>query len=134
MDRKKLENYRWTKIKIQDRLKELEEKKENVNRLVASYGGEKVSSSRLNEDGTAERLVEILDNTKEIENILKLWNLELIEIEKSIDKIENQVYQVILYKRYVLNIPLEDIAYDIGYDYKYVCRLHGLALNEFDKI
>lgn len=134
MDRKKLENYRWTKIKIEDRLKELEEKKANVNKLVASYGGEKVSSSRLNEDGIAERLVEILDNTKEIENILSLWNLELTEIEKAIYSIEKPVYQVILYKKYVLNKSIEDIADEIGYEYKYVCRLHGLALNAFDKI
>ena len=29
---------------------------------------------------------------------------------------------------------IEEIAVDIGQDYKYTCTLHGYALNEFDKV
>lgn len=134
MDRKKLENYIPTKKRINFKLKELEEKKETVNRLVASYGGEKVSSSRLAEDGTAERLVNILDNQKEIEQVLELWELEIIEVDKGIEKLDNTTYKLILEGKYKHGHSLETIADYLGYDYKYTCRLHGYALKEWDKL
>lgn len=134
MDRKLLENYRIKKINLQDRLEELREKKKNVNRLTASYSGEKVSSSRAVEDGTAERLVVLLDNTKQVEELLKLLWIELEDIENSIFKIQDPNYQCILYKKYILNEKLEEIADELHYDYKYLCRLHGYALKEWDKL
>lgn len=134
MDRKLLENYRIKKINLQDRLEELREKKKNVNRLTASYSGEKVCSSRAVEDSTAERLVVLLDNTKQVEELLKLLWIELEDIENSIFKLQDPNYQCILYKKYIRNEKLEEIAEELHYDYKYLCRLHGYALKEWDKL
>ena len=43
-------------------------------------------------------------------------------------------YRTILYKLYIVGDRLERVALDINYNYYYTCRLHGQALNEYDKI
>lgn len=47
---------------------------------------------------------------------------------------ENTTYRNILYKKYIKNESLEQISADLHYNYRHICKLHGLALNEFDNI
>lgn len=55
-------------------------------------------------------------------------------IIKNIKRMETTVYKTILYKLYILGDKLEKVSLDINYNYHYTCRLHGYALNEYDKI
>ena len=52
------------------------------------------------------------------------------EISRAIQKIENYDYQDLLVKRYVLGEPWEKIATDLGYELRYIHKLHGRALQE----
>lgn len=52
------------------------------------------------------------------------------EISRAIQKIENYDYHDLLVKRYVLGEPWEKIATDLGYELRYIHKLHGRALQE----
>lgn len=51
-----------------------------------------------------------------------------------LDKMENHLYYIILHRRYVQYDSLEQIAADMHYTYRWVCILHGRALQEFDGV
>ena len=51
-------------------------------------------------------------------------------ITRAIHKIGNYDYEDLLVKRYVFGEPWEKIATDLGYDLRYVHKLHGRALAE----
>lgn len=65
---------------------------------------------------------------------------QLIEYEKKKHYIENiilqldQPYKLLLYTAYVEDKSLTETAVVIKYDYKYTCKLHGIALAEYLKI
>lgn len=56
------------------------------------------------------------------------------EIIKQIHGLSDDRFVRILFQRYVERKSLTQIANDMNYDYKWLCRLHGYALSEFDKM
>ena len=54
-------------------------------------------------------------------------------VENKIEQLE-QPYKSILYIRYIRGRKIADVADEIGLDYKYSCKLHGRALEEYSKI
>lgn len=60
------------------------------------------------------------------------------KVAEAVENMPNDKYQkTILYFRYIAETPktLTQIAEMLprNYDYKYVCKLHGIALDEFDR-
>ena len=51
-----------------------------------------------------------------------------------LSKVDNPTHYSILYGRYILYKTWEQIACDIGFTYQWVCQLHGVALQEFEKL
>ena len=78
-----------------------------------------------------------------LENLIDSYN-ELLEIlakeQRKINSILGQInmlqpiYRTILTKRYLYGENFETISTEIGYDYYNTCKMHGKALNEFDKL
>lgn len=78
-----------------------------------------------------------------LENLIDSYN-ELLEIlakeQRKINKILEQInmlepiYRTILTKRYLYGENFETISTEIDYDYYNTCKMHGKALNEFDKL
>jgi len=56
------------------------------------------------------------------------------EAKALLDKVKNPTYYKILHKRYVLYHSLEQIAVEMNYTYRWVKRLHGRALQAFEKV
>ena len=54
-------------------------------------------------------------------------------IISQIDKIENETYYEILFARYIEKKTFEKIADEMTYSWRQVIRLHGRALQEFEK-
>lgn len=133
MNRQNLIDYLDEKEWINDRIKDIEERKELLNKLTTTYSDEPKGTSAI-QDRVAEDLVKLLDETAEYEKILEELKHKQIEVEKLLEKMENKRYRNILYKKYIRGLKIEEIAVDIEQDYKYTCTLHGYALNEFDKI
>lgn len=85
-------------------------------------------------DRMAELAVKIADAEREImEQRIQAFH-KLQEIERVIRKVENPDYRTILHMRYVENLTWEKIAAVLYYSYQWVCKLHGRALLETEKI
>lgn len=52
------------------------------------------------------------------------------EISRAIQMVENYDYQDLLVKRYILGENWEKISSDLGYELRYIHKLHGKALRE----
>lgn len=80
----------------------------------------------------ADKLSKLIDDNNEVMNEI----LELKDKEKRIllqlRKIE-QPYRNILYKMYIKGKNLVKVADEMHYNYEYMRRMHGYALNKFDK-
>lgn len=56
------------------------------------------------------------------------------EIETAIAKLSEPILRTILFERYISGKKWEQIACDTNYSYMQVCRLHGKALGEIEKM
>ena len=54
------------------------------------------------------------------------------EAGRRIETLKDRRFQQVLKRRYLQEQPWEQIAYILGYDYRYVLKLHGKALQNFD--
>lgn len=52
-------------------------------------------------------------------------------ILEQLEKVE-QPYRLILEKCYIQGKTLVTVASEMDYDYKYMCKMHGFALEKFD--
>ena len=90
----------------------------------ASGGNDKMS------DGIS-RLIELKEKLDSMTDEVATEEDHVISLIK---QMENPIHRAILYKLYILNENLHQVSVDISYNYHYTCRLHGHALNEYDKI
>ncbi len=66
--------------------------------------------------------------------------VQLIELEDKKHNIEkyilqlDQPYKTLLYTTYIIGNSLTETAYEMEYEYKYTCKLHGKALVEYLKV
>lgn len=75
----------------------------------------------------------IIDMENELDReIDKLVDLKR-EVMRVIDQLETTKCEI-LYKRYLQNKTWEKIAVETGYSYVWVCKLHGRALQDVERI
>ena len=97
------------------------------------YDKDKVQTSN-NADTITDTMLKIVDLEEKINaDIDKLVEMKGLARDK-IERMENDVEKVILYKRYFNNESFENIAVECGYSWRHIHRLHGEALKNFDKI
>ena len=118
--------------KIKHRMQEQEEIRQMAMSTGAlTYDADKVQTS-LSGDSRQLRLIEkAADMDAEIQRMVD----DLIDLKHriigEIHQLDDERYIRILFDRYVEGVPLRTIAANIGYEYKWLCRLHGYALSEF---
>ena len=108
----------------------------NLREVLFSLGG----------TGTGERVQTSRDNDKfgsiyakidEKERIMDEKSKELIEfttkVNSEICSMENPQYMMLLHKKYILLEPLKQIASEMNFTYRYIVKLHGLALQAFEQ-
>ena len=79
----------------------------------------------------AEKVAILLDNVNELlAKIIKEQDKQKLILEQ-LDKVE-QPYKLILEKIYIQGKPLVVVASEMQYEYKYICKQHGIALNKFE--
>lgn len=96
-----------------------------------NYGGQYL-------DKISEGVAELVDYEQKMIKALKKRIEERKSVAEAVEGMPNDKYQrVILYYKYIAEEPktLNQIAEMLprNYDYKYVCKLHGFALDEFDR-
>lgn len=123
-------------VKIKDAaIENLLRDKETLKEMLFSLGGcsdgEPVQTSKeYDKFGTI--FAKIDEKERELTNAIEeLMNLKL-KISGQINRLNDERYIKILYKRYLQYQTFEVIAVDMGYSYQYIVELHGAALNQFN--
>ena len=117
---------------INNKLSEISQLRELAMSVSAITNEERVQTTpNFDKIGTAyckiEEMEEKLD--KLIDEFVDKKNL----IISQIDKIENETYYEILFARYIEKQTFEKIADEMTYSFRQIIRIHGRALQEFEK-
>ena len=128
MKREDLKNYRYNKNWIKRQLESYEEQKTIVNNITQNLDGMPKAKNKPNYG-----LEDLMDQYDKILKILKKDQEKQNEILIQIRELE-EPYRTIITDKYILGMSLEEISIDINYSYDRTCKMHGIALNEFDKL
>lgn len=129
MNRQDLKDYKFLKARIDEKLNDYEEQFARVTKMTQTIDGMPKAHNKPNY--TVE---ELIDSSNELIALLNKDVIKQKEIISQLDSMENEIYHTILYLRYIHNKTFEEIADKIGYSYYPTCKMHGKALNEFDKL
>ena len=128
MNREDLKKYRYNQNWIKRQLEKYQEQKAMVYSISQNLDGMPKAKNKPNYGienlmDQYDKILEILgkDQEKQNEIILQIRRLE-------------EPYRTILTDKYILGMSLEEISIDINYSYDRTCKMHGIALNEFDKL
>ncbi len=132
MNREDLKNYRHNQEWIKGRIEYIEQYRTSINRL-NSVLSDMPKGSRKAQDGEAEKLAILIDSVNDLLDKVNEVNERQTQILEQLDKVK-QPYKNILDKYYIQGKSLVVIAAEMGYNYEHIKRLHGIALNIFDKI
>lgn len=123
----------WLDKIINNKLEQASNLREHATRATSRYTAERVS-------GTSDRcpmenaMVKLIDLENEINaDIDKLVDLKQ-EINNIIANVSNNKYRLILEFRYIQGKAWEEIADELGYNIRWVFRMHGSALVEISKL
>ena len=114
--------YRRIKIKREDieRLRSLETK---ITPTISDMPKGNNQSNKI--ELITEKIADIEDH---ISDEMKELDETRSEIEEAIREVPNEIYQEILERRYINGQHWELIAVEMNYDYRWILRLHGKAL------
>jgi DNA-directed RNA polymerase specialized sigma subunit len=130
MNKEDLKEYKYNRQWIKGRLEYIEEYKTNITNITAALS-DMPSGSRKVQDNMAEKLSVLIDTINDLlDKVVKESQKQKVILEQ-LDKIE-QPYKLILEKVYIQGKSLVTVASEMGYDYKYICKMNGIALNKFD--
>nr|DAD95540.1 MAG TPA: Protein of unknown function (DUF1492) [Myoviridae sp. ctW7Z6] len=122
---------------LESKMKILKEEIDALREMVVSTGaiqqGERVLSSGT-QDKMAETICKINEKECEWNDLMREFALARANVIINIQKLNNPEYEQILYKRYCQSKKWEEIALEMNYTYQWVCKLHGRALLELDKV
>ena len=117
---------------INNKLSEISQLRELAMSVSAVKNEERVQTTpNFDKIGTVYCKIEAMEEKldKLIDEFVDKKNL----IISQIDKIENETYYEILFERYIEKKTFEKIADEMTYSWRQVIRLHGRALQEFEK-
>ena len=95
----------------------------NEERVQTTTNFDKIGTSYCKIEAMEEKLDKLIDEFVDKKNL----------IISQIDKIENETYYEILFARYIEKKTFEKIADEMNYSWRQIIRLHGRALQEFEK-
>lgn len=111
-------------------LEEQARAKSDALRVTPQYAGDKVQISSGN--GSERKFISCAAYSEEIDRqIDKLYSIKQ-EILAAIKSVDDTVLQMLLVLRYVQFKKWEAIALELNYDYRWVLRLHGKALEKIN--
>lgn len=131
MDRQDLKDYKSNQEWIKARVEHIREFKAQITNINAVLSDMPKGSKQVN-DSMAEKVATLIELQDEYIGEVLFNNKKQKEILKQLDEVR-QPYRLILDKIYIQGKNLVTVASEMGYDYKYICRQHGFALNEFEK-
>lgn len=117
---------------IKNKLTELSQLKEMTCGLSAIPNEERVQSTpNVDKIGTAYCKIESMEEN--IDRLIDEYTDKKSEIISQIDGMEDEILYDILFSRYIARKTFEKIADNMNYSFRQTTRLHGKALQEFEK-
>lgn len=131
-----LNNIKTINTKINILLEHLEDLKAQAI-TVGSSGNlqtDRVQSSLNTKDKLGDIVAKIGDLEAEINKEIDIYVDEKHRAIKLVASMDNPIYIQVLNLRYLNNKSFEEIAVNIGFSWRHTIRLHGYALQEFQKL
>ena len=118
---------------IKNKMTELSQYKDLAYGLSAINNEERVQSTP-DFDKMTGKIAKILEMESKIDSLIDEYVDKKNLIVSQIDSMENEIYYEILFARYIEKKTFEKIADEMSYSWRQIIRLHGRALQEFEKI
>lgn len=131
--REYLENIKKLDALIDTKLQEIATLEAKTQKITVAYEGEAVKSSG-SQDKMADTIAMIVDLQSEISKDMEKYTTAKSNVLQVMNMMQNPEYIKVLYKRYFEYKTWEEIACELNFSYKWVCVLHGRALNVMDSI
>lgn len=128
MNREDLKGLKYSQAWVKEQINNYTEQKERVYGLSQYFDGMPKPQNK-----PSYALENLIDSYNELLEILAKEQRKINKIIEQINMLE-PIYRTILTKRYLYGENFETISTQIHYDYYNTCKLHGKALNEFDKL
>ena len=123
---------------LDDRINMMEEEKrdleDRLKHITPTLSFDKASGGGGQHDKMASAIAKIIDLQKMINDLVDNYVDSRKEAIAILNKMTNPTYMTVLHRMYFLNQSLERIASDMNITYRWVCTLHGRALQEFGKL
>lgn len=132
MNREELKNYRYNQQWIEGRMEYIQQYKETINKLTATLS-DMPMGSRTIQDNEAEKIAKLQEMIDKLLDKILEENLKQEKILEQLDRVEYP-YKLILEKEYIQGKTLVTVASEMNYNYEYMKRMNGIALNAFDKV
>lgn len=128
MKREDLKGLKYSQEWVTEQINKYKEQREMVYGLNQNTDGMPKAQNKPNY-----ALEELIDSYNELLNIFAKEQEKINKIIEQINMLE-PIHKIVLTKRYLSGESMEKISAKIGYNYYDTCRIHGKALNEFDKL
>lgn len=128
MTREDLKNFRYNKLWIEEQMelyKEMKQRAEGLKAVVIDGMPKAQNKSNYAIENLIDKYNFILETLVKEQEKLNSIILQLKRVEEP--------YRTILTKYYVQGKTLVKVADEMGYNYEYVKRMNGIALNKFDE-
>lgn len=126
-----LNRIKWYDVLIDSKLEEMERLNDLVRRITPSMSG---AAGGGNGDKLGDTVAKIVDLQDEINRKID----EFVALKQAASSMLSQItrtdYYKILHMRYIRYMSFESIAQDMGCTYRWATKMHGQALQEFDKV
>lgn len=119
---------------INVRLSEKDDLKEKLTHITPTLSPDKGSGGGGMQDKVAGIIARMIDLESRINADIDRLADQKQEALALLDKMENPTYMTVLHRRYFLHETFERIAIDMNYSWRWVIKLHGRALQAFDKL
>lgn len=131
MNRDDLRDYKNNQECIKARVEHIQEFKAQLTNITSVITDMPKGSKKVN-DNMAEKVAELVKLQDDYINAMLERDRKQKEILNQLDSVK-QPYRLILDKIYIQGKNLVTVASEMKYDYKYICKQHGIALNEFER-
>ena len=131
--KKYLERIKWLDVLIDSKLEELEKLNSLVKRITPVMSAASGAGGG-NQDRLGDTVAKIVDMRNEIDKATDVFIDMKREAIALLERIERPEYYQVLHKRYIQYKSLENIAVELNYSWRWVCKLHGRALQAFEKV
>lgn len=128
--KEELSQYKYKLKKVNEALEEYQKYKDRATKMTSIISDNPQMRSNLNSDKVGNNSVKMADLSREYEERWLAAEKERLDLTDKINMIE-EPYRTLLHMRYIEKLTFEKIAYEMGYTYSAITKMHGKALNLF---